>query len=1019
MRNKLKFILLGSISAFSLISVAVGTVAWFNNALTFSGIDGKISGDSAAAYFAYGDGSDKENAYGIRTARQLYNLAWLQYNGAFNKDANEDGVVDKQYYFEIDPSIDEIDMSGWVLPPIGTEDYPFIGSFNGNGKTIKSLTISNKANLSKPNAIDYDVQPEVVGLFGVVGKIDSLPYTYDSTINEVKDVTLNTITVESKTNKTLIGLAAGYMNGEMSGVEVSGTATIDVNGQTTSAKTNIDGVTNLSDYSLVGYTTKKSNSSDSYSQKLSEYYSMGGSGVDPTWGGSLNVKNYNHWLYYLSKVKGYDGNNAMSQSGNTLTGTGYKGVFTSSSTYNPEDNSLLYLSTTSRYVKLYDDGTGIYYLNGTNYSFTWEDSVSGNVYGYKITFNSNTKIGSTTAKIFYFNRIIENPVSGSTLRFYKAANGKGDSGLEGSTSYTPYVFHIYRNQIGAYYPLKYTDTSTWTEQKTNTVATDNSGYITGATGSSSTNGAVKLASYPISHIYNSISDTAYEMKNITLSHGFKNISYNDSNLEILTYKDGTGWVLIEDSHNKNHTVANSKLQDYTKTGMTPESLFRDYKKYNKSRDKLNAEVLSGAKKIHAIHFDAPASGYGIGGANNIQSYSNVNIDGYSGTYKMPAGAIDFKIHDKGVINFFAGAYNSADVNMSFFSLYKIERDGSNNITSINEIRRIYDNPDYASDNTQNPYIYSYTNAKPSGATDDGLVKNLDSSLRVTQVPVKNALYYFELPVNAGEYCMAISSATSNQGAYLMYLDIGASGSDKDDIKAYSITTISGGNSFPSGVDFLPITVTGNGGCTIGVEIASGKQGVIAFVITDNKIDVDNDDQIGAYSYRNETNYAASSPAENKFTCTLSGQPPSVSAGGERVLSITLKPVSNQTTYDIRIIDQLDNTGNVTGTPIYEVNGAASSLSAINTLLSTSGKNINASLNDNNSLRNLTLAATLTRTSGSGVFTTEYNTSLCSYSDKIVAITITKNGTGVSITVETGYKVKIGDDTYNPGTMPVN
>ena len=43
-------------------------------------------------------------------------------------------------------------------------------------------------------------------------------------------------------------------------------------------------------------------------------------------------------------------------------------------------------------------------------------------------------------------------------------------------------------------------------------------------------------------------------------------------------------------------------------------------------------------------------------------------------------------------------------------------------------------------------------------------------------PVQNALYYFEIPVDAGEYALgAANSNTSSYGGYLMYLDIGTSG----------------------------------------------------------------------------------------------------------------------------------------------------------------------------------------------------------------------------------------------------
>ena len=44
-----------------------------------------------------------------------------------------------------------------------------------------------------------------------------------------------------------------------------------------------------------------------------------------------------------------------------------------------------------------------------------------------------------------------------------------------------------------------------------------------------------------------------------------------------------------------------------------------------------------------------------------------------------------------------------------------------------------------------------------------------------QPPVDNAIYYFEIPVNEGEYALHGVSG-HDAGGYLMYLDIGASGS---------------------------------------------------------------------------------------------------------------------------------------------------------------------------------------------------------------------------------------------------
>ena len=264
---------------FCLVNVFVGSVAWFVSDVTINVNNG--TGQTDSAYFAYGTGTQSD-PFGIADTRHLNNLAWLQYNGNFN---------DKHYYFELANDINE-GGTVYTIPPIGTEDYPFIGVFNGNGYTVNNIKVTNYQSSfsNKPENISYNANDaEIVGFFGVVGELDDT--TYSSSVNALYDVTLNNITVESKTSTTLIGLAAGYVNAEMSGVKISGTVTIDVNGQVSVAKTSIS--TKLTDYGLVGH-SKKTASTGSYSQDISKWYDSTNSeygGTDsPTLGGNMDVR---------------------------------------------------------------------------------------------------------------------------------------------------------------------------------------------------------------------------------------------------------------------------------------------------------------------------------------------------------------------------------------------------------------------------------------------------------------------------------------------------------------------------------------------------------------------------------------------------------------------------------------------------------------------------------------------------------------------------------------------------------
>lgn len=127
--------------------------AWFATSTSQkSGVTG-----SAGAYFASGSGTEAD-PFVITNAQHLSNLAALQ--GA--------GKLQQKYYFELG---NDIDMSGRVVPPIGTADNPFMGDFDGNGHTVSGLVVSTNKNV----LINGDVYSGVafsnfVGMFGRTGE---------------------------------------------------------------------------------------------------------------------------------------------------------------------------------------------------------------------------------------------------------------------------------------------------------------------------------------------------------------------------------------------------------------------------------------------------------------------------------------------------------------------------------------------------------------------------------------------------------------------------------------------------------------------------------------------------------------------------------------------------------------------------------------------------------------------------------------------------------------------------------
>ena len=162
------------------------TLAWLVPLAKFGPEDKLIDGATEGAYYAYGEGT-AEQPFGISNPRHLYNLSWLQYLGMYSNG---------QYYFELASDIEDgvLDMNDWVIPPIGTEENPFIGNFNGNGKIIDGVVVSNNfddfnryPSVVSKNLFETNL-PKVVGFFGVVGELDNnISYLdYDEQVNEFK-----------------------------------------------------------------------------------------------------------------------------------------------------------------------------------------------------------------------------------------------------------------------------------------------------------------------------------------------------------------------------------------------------------------------------------------------------------------------------------------------------------------------------------------------------------------------------------------------------------------------------------------------------------------------------------------------------------------------------------------------------------------------------------------------------------------------------------------------------------------
>ncbi len=239
------------------------SLAWFINGkeVDMRQVNGSL--EYVQPYFEGGIGTESD-PYLIKTPAQLYNFAWLQYIGTFNQVDTGSGSI-TQVYFKLES---DLDMTGITLPPIGTTTYPFVGNFDGAGKTISNLTVSSAVpesqvpDLAQGYTQDSD---EIVGLFGVVGSLtmDTDPddesaqtgsigdYTYSSSVNRIYNINVTEVTVNATASKALVGVVAGYVNGTLSDVAVS-SSRVNVTNDGTEATSYTE---NYSDYTTIGYCT--------------------------------------------------------------------------------------------------------------------------------------------------------------------------------------------------------------------------------------------------------------------------------------------------------------------------------------------------------------------------------------------------------------------------------------------------------------------------------------------------------------------------------------------------------------------------------------------------------------------------------------------------------------------------------------------------------------------------------------------------------------------------------------------
>lgn len=518
------------------ITIAV-SYAWF---LHDDNVDPIAQGYSGSAYFAYGDGVN--TPYGINTPRHLYNFAWLCY-------LDPDHYADKKY--EIDPNLKTdpqakgiLNMTGWVLPPIGTDTNPFLGAFNGNGATISNLTTSNNyegdiKNVAHPSGVTSISDCNNMGFFGNIGPTSGT--AADS--NKVYNFYLKNNTVKTATSATgtYFGAAAGYVNATMENVGV-------ISGTLNNASSNT-----ISEYSVVGHSTetyltalnKKSTIIYNPTTTNQNKYTYQGKGTATGWGGSIDMLSMYNTLKkeWNTIVNDNGGAGAITYPTAITRSYSNTGVATDTVTNSPTFGT----STTN------GNSTNV----PTDYIYSNSTTTGTHIRFYDV--NKTITINNETFKTSRYSMLIEKPTNPGTNEWrYMCLTGYADRQVQNALTYTYTYPNAYYLTDGTNY-LTYNSTTTLKNVTSTTTASkwyyDNNGYYWTFSGYG-TSPQTKYyltdnTNYPI---LSTSPITTWTFSNNTLK--------SNNNNHYLVYDEEDGWVLKDTSSTTINGYKISYKQNY-------------------------------------------------------------------------------------------------------------------------------------------------------------------------------------------------------------------------------------------------------------------------------------------------------------------------------------------------------------------------------------------------------------------------------------------------------------------------
>ncbi len=338
----------------------------------------------------------------------------------------------------------------------------------------------------------------------------------------------------------------------------------------------------------------------------------------------------------------------------------------------------------------------------------------------------------------------------------------------------------------------------YSENEGEQVSDNNTGYIVG--GGTTNNGSIIQRSYYLSTtgtyggIWRSVGTTAST-----------DVSFDRSNFDILTIdKDGKTWLIKDDNNRASNTALSNLYTEAVKEGSA-------LKRFDKVMTNFATSMAVDLKRIHGFRFDGRYGGIKEDGSLDdsaiMKKAISLNGDSYE-NYALVKSAVNFNLKEPGFITAIAGTFqlsNTTSGNHELFAIYEVKRsENKQSIESLTHIEKVY--VQYDADGNVIKGKIKYNDV--AGEADADKYQLVYDYSKMNTLSEKNVAYYFEIPVNEGDYIIGTIDGNRNPGAYLMYLDIGANAGDIS--SGETTTDPSKPRYFISGVNFVDSTVMQKG-----------------------------------------------------------------------------------------------------------------------------------------------------------------------------------------------------------------